>query len=147
MVSLHFSKVMSWILWDRNRERTFCPYLLYMAIYVYDYGLQNYIAERGSLRKNKTELHNLVVGWLKHRQNTVPKTMYEGRRVDISNPAYLASSSSILSTIPESFVKLPINNQSTDQSYFLTYDHPKENRKSGGCSKSLGNYTFVDWVW
>lgn len=77
----------------------------------------------------------------------VLKFMYEGRRVDTSNPGYLASFSSILSTIPQSFVKLPMNNQSTDQSYFLTYDHPKENRKSEGYSKSLGNYTFSHCVW
>lgn len=59
----------------------------------------------------------------------------------------LALFSSVLSTTPQSFVKLPINNQSTDQSYLLTYDHPKENRKSEGYSKSLGNYTFADYVW
>lgn len=76
-----------------------------------------------------------------------PKSMYESRRVDASNPGYLAFSFSALSTTPQSFVKLPINNQSTDQSYFLTYDHPKENRKGEGYSKSLGNYTFADCVW
>lgn len=73
--------------------------------------------------------------------------MHGGRRIDTSNRGrYMTSSSNILSIIPLTFIKLPINNQNTDQNDFITYEYPKENRKSEGYSKIFGNYSFANCV-